>query len=184
MEKKIAVIFPGIGYHKDKPLLYYAGKILKGLGYEIVDVSYHDMPSDVRDDMQKRKKAVEIAYSQAKEQLSNIVFEGYDSVIFAGKSIGTIIAAMYAKEHGVQARQLWYTPLEATYSIGAEDAVAFIGDSDPWSDVEEVKRISYEQGIEIYSYENSNHSLETDDVLKNIGIIRDVMEKTTEFLAQ
>lgn len=182
-EKKIAVIFPGIGYHKDKPLLYYAGKILRGLGYEIVDVSYHDMPSDVRDDMQKRRKAVEIAYGQTEAMLSNVVFGEYDRVVFAGKSIGTIIAAMYAKEHGVQARQLWYTPLEATYDVGAEDAVAFIGEDDPWSDVELVKRTSYEKGIEIYSYDEANHSLETSNALRNIDIIKDVMEKTTEFLA-
>ena len=25
--KKIAIIFPGMGYHKDKPLLYYSGRI-------------------------------------------------------------------------------------------------------------------------------------------------------------
>ena len=33
--KKKAVIFPGVGYTKDKPLLYYAGKIAKELGYEL-----------------------------------------------------------------------------------------------------------------------------------------------------
>ena len=27
MENKLAVIFPGIGYHTDKPLLYYGKKI-------------------------------------------------------------------------------------------------------------------------------------------------------------
>lgn len=26
---KLAILFPGIGYHTDKPLLYYSKKILK-----------------------------------------------------------------------------------------------------------------------------------------------------------
>lgn len=29
MEKKIAVLFPGIGYHTDKPLLYYSKKLAR-----------------------------------------------------------------------------------------------------------------------------------------------------------
>ena len=29
MENKLAVIFPGIGYHTDKPLLYYGKKLVK-----------------------------------------------------------------------------------------------------------------------------------------------------------
>ena len=32
MQNKLAVIFPGIGYTKDKPLLYYAGKLAKAAG--------------------------------------------------------------------------------------------------------------------------------------------------------
>ena len=32
---KLAILFPGIGYHTDKPLLYYSKKILKNMDYEI-----------------------------------------------------------------------------------------------------------------------------------------------------
>ena len=30
--KKLLVLFPGIGYTCDKPLLHYAGKLFKGAG--------------------------------------------------------------------------------------------------------------------------------------------------------
>ena len=40
MEKKLAVIFPGVGYHSDKPLLYYSKKLAKNHGYEIKEVKY------------------------------------------------------------------------------------------------------------------------------------------------
>lgn len=33
MKKKIAVLFPGIGYTCDKPLLYYTGKLAVARGY-------------------------------------------------------------------------------------------------------------------------------------------------------
>ena len=32
--KKLAIFFPGIGYHCDKPLLYYARKLTQECGYE------------------------------------------------------------------------------------------------------------------------------------------------------
>ena len=40
---KIAVFFPGIGYHCDKPLLYYARKLVQECGCEkivLLDYSY------------------------------------------------------------------------------------------------------------------------------------------------
>ena len=42
--KKAAVLFPGIGYHTDKPLLYYSKKIAAELGYEIIEVPYGKFP--------------------------------------------------------------------------------------------------------------------------------------------
>ena len=39
MGKKICVVFPGIGYHTDKPLLYYSKKYMIAHGYDIVDVT-------------------------------------------------------------------------------------------------------------------------------------------------
>lgn len=42
--KKIAVIFPGVGYHVDKPLLYYSRKIAAQNGYEIREVRYGNFP--------------------------------------------------------------------------------------------------------------------------------------------
>ena len=43
MSKKLAVIFPGIGYHTDKPLLYYSKKLAKTKDYEVVEIKY-DLP--------------------------------------------------------------------------------------------------------------------------------------------
>ncbi len=39
--RKIAVIFPGVGYTKDRPLLYYAARIAANCEYELrfIDIS-------------------------------------------------------------------------------------------------------------------------------------------------
>ena len=44
MDKKIAVYFPGLGYHHDKPLLIYSRKLLESLGYERIKIEYRDLP--------------------------------------------------------------------------------------------------------------------------------------------
>ena len=45
---KLAVLFPGIGYHVDKPLLYYGRKLAVQRGYEVVGVPYGNFPDGVK----------------------------------------------------------------------------------------------------------------------------------------
>ena len=54
---KLAVIFPGIGYTADKPLLYYASRLARHYGYQILAVSYGTLPENVKGDHAKMKQA-------------------------------------------------------------------------------------------------------------------------------
>ena len=54
---KLAVIFPGIGYTADKPLLYYTTRLAKKHGYQIQTVSYGALPENIQDDSAKMKQA-------------------------------------------------------------------------------------------------------------------------------
>ena len=78
MSKKLAVIFPGIGYHKDKPLLYYSTKLVQGAGYDVIHVEYHDMPQKIKGNAAMMQKAAELAYAQTEEQLKDVAFSDYD----------------------------------------------------------------------------------------------------------
>ena len=53
MKKKIAVLFPGIGYTCDKPLLYYTGKLAVARGYKLVKVEYGNFPSGIKENKEK-----------------------------------------------------------------------------------------------------------------------------------
>lgn len=180
---KIAVFFPGIGYHCDKPLLYYSRKLAQEYGYEkIVSLSYSYDRKNIRGNEQKMQEAFDSLYEQAGNDLAAIDFTQYSEILFVSKSIGTVIASAYAENHNVKCRQVLYTPLEQTFCFRHDDAIAFIGTSDPWSDVSEVKSLSESQRIPIHVYENGNHSLETTNTLKNLEILQDVMEHTSGFL--
>ena len=150
--KKIAIIFPGMGYHKDKPLLYYSGRIARAFGFELFDIEYHDMPQKIQGDKKLILEAGMRAYTCATEQLSEVDLPCYDEILLIGKSIGTVVAAKYNLDHRLGANQLWYTPVEATFDYADGNIEAFIGDNVP----------------------NSEYS---DDYT-----ILDVMEKTRQFI--
>lgn len=164
---KIAVFFPGIGYHCDKPLLYYARKLVQEYGYEKIVML---------------QEAFESLYAQAEKKLEEIAFDEYSEVLFISKSVGTIIASAYAKKYKIKCCQILYTPLEQTFMFEHDDAIAFIGTADPWSDVKKVIECSKNQAVPIYVYEDANHSLEKENILQNIDILKNVMEKTQKYL--
>jgi phosphoglycolate phosphatase len=189
MEKaKLQVIFPGIGYHYDKPLLYYARKVAKEAGYEeVINISYSAPLENIRGDREKMEKTFESMYQQAEENLKDVVFENYSDVIFISKSIGTVIAAAYARKHGLgNVRHILYTPLKDTVlaleGVKEIDAIAFIGSADPWSNVPEVIELAEKNNLPLHVYEGVNHSLEAEDTLANLDILKDVMAKSKKFM--
>ena len=56
-EMKICVLFPGIGYTTELPLMYYSGKMALEMGYDLVKLSYHDLPSGIKGNSEKKKEA-------------------------------------------------------------------------------------------------------------------------------
>ena len=55
---KIAVIFPGMGYHSDKPLLFFAKRLARKAGYEVAEVSY-EFPFKAREIMNDKVRMKE-----------------------------------------------------------------------------------------------------------------------------
>lgn len=180
---KIAVYFPGIGYHCDKPLLYYSRKLARGLGYENDrTISYTYQAGNIRGNAEKMKEAYEALFLQAEAALADIVWAEYSDVLFISKSIGTVIAASYGEKYGLKgAKHVLYTPLAQTYRFAPEHGVSFVGTADPWNDTEEIVRLSRENHIPLTVYDGCNHSLECADTLQNIDTLRDVMSRTLDF---
>ena len=181
---KLAIIFPGIGYTCDKPLLYYAEDLAIQSGYECMRVAYA-LPGEtrIRGNLEKMEEAFRILYARAEDCLSDVKWEEYEEILLISKSIGTVIAAAYAQKlTGMRIRHVLYTPLEHTFPFHPENAIGFIGTADSWCVPSEVLRLAKEQGIPMHVYDGANHSLEKGDVLADLSTIRDVMEKTAEFV--
>ena len=180
--KHLACLFPGIGYTCDKPLLYYSRKLLKELGWETIPVSYTGFPDKVRDDPEKKRRCVKIAMEQAEEALKDIDWKQYDDILFIGKSVGTVVGALYAKEHGVSCRRVLFTTVEATFEYAGPKSIVFHGTADPWAETDMIRENCKKQGIVLYETEGANHSLETGDTDKDIREMRNVMKLVRYFI--
>lgn len=55
-------------------------------------------------------------YEQTEEQLKNVDLSRYEDVLFVSKSIGTAVAAAYTNFYKVKCRNVFYTPLEYTFT--------------------------------------------------------------------
>ena len=131
--RKLMILFPGIGYHCDKPILYYGKKIAVMNGYtDCISLSYSYDGKNLRGNAAEMEKAFNSLYEQAEKQLDGVKFNQYDEILFVSKSIGTVIAVAYARKHSIKCRMIFYTPLAQTYSYDVEEGIAFIGMKDPW----------------------------------------------------
>lgn len=183
--KKLAVLFPGIGYTVHKPLLYYSARIAAGLGYEIRPLPYTGFPQKVKGDRKKMEESCKIARKQARQMLSDLKPEAFDSLLFIGKSIGTVVAAEFAAEYeSDRIALLLYTPLEETFRFPLGRALVFTGSGDPWvgKEASRIPELCQQKDIPCFVIPDANHSLETDDPQRDLLQLQKIMDETERFI--
>lgn len=188
---KLAVYFPGVGYHCDKPLLYYARKVAAACGFDQhITLSYTTQTRDLLGNPANMKAAFLELYEQAESALDKTaafsqqsgVASCCDEILFISKSVGTAIAARYTSEHNIPCWHILYTPLAETFAFHPRNGIAFTGTADPWVNTAVIRQQCQEHQIPFFLYENANHSLETGDVFRNLDIMKEVMQKTEKFI--
>ena len=176
MEKRIAVIFPGVGYHVDKPLLYYSRKLAGKNGYEIVCADYGTLPSGIKGDEKKMYAAYEQALANVTAGLSEVDFSSYDRVLFISKSIGTAVAASYDAGNQIGAGHVFYTPVAASFQAIGREGIVFHGTGDDWAETDVIAAECEKRGLPLYLTEQANHSMETGDVFRDLEILETIMK--------
>ncbi|MCR5303567.1 MAG: alpha/beta hydrolase, partial [Lachnospiraceae bacterium] len=85
--RKIAVIFPGMGYTKDRPLLYYSGKLAKNKGFELrhIDFSGFEWSKEKLKDHEFLLKAMDRCLHITEEALKDMGDMSSDEVVFISK---------------------------------------------------------------------------------------------------
>lgn len=182
--RRLAVVFPGIGYHTDKPLLYFSKRMAqREFDCEIREVPYTGFSVKIKGNEEKMQAAFESALAQTRDLLADVDFSAYKQIVFLSKSIGTAVGAAYARERGVAAHHVYYTPVAQTFAAAqAESGIVFHGTADPWCADEPVVRFCQEKNLPLTIVEQGNHSLECGDVLQDLAQLQRVMVITREYL--
>lgn len=182
--KKTAVIFPGVGYTKDRPLLYYSGKLAVKYGYELrfIDFSGLDWSKNKLKDRDFLLQTLDICMNITEKTLGNM--DNIDKeYVFISKSIGTVVATAFAGKRSVKAKQICFSPLEMIGEyVDYEGAVLFCGDADPYADYSDLERIAKDKRLEMHRIGGGNHSLETGDIPTDIDNLRSMMQRVSDVL--
>ena len=181
-KRKLAVLFPGIGYTCDKPLLYYSSKLAVKLDYAVMPVPYGHFPKGVKGDAGKMQESFLLAMEQAQDILKEVEWGSFQDIVFISKSIGTVVSSCYAKDKGLAVRSILLTPVEETFRYTQSPAIAFHGTADPWADTGKIVSSCKDAGIPLFLTENANHSLETGDLKTDLDTMAKTMERIRDFL--
>ena len=184
--KRIAVMFPGVGYTCGKPLLYYTAQAAKEAGYEIIRLDYgEDIHTFKGRNMEELESVIQKAFGRSLECLKKVNWEDYGEVLFVSKSIGTVVACRMEQALGIRAYQFLMTPIPHTLPwLGQVKGIFFAGTADPYIPEEMVRQAAKNHpemaaGI----YEGCNHSLEKPgDVLAGLDNLKDVVGKLKKYM--
>lgn len=190
MTKKIAILFPGVRYSCDKPLLYYSKKVLEKNGYRVVGLDYKGLEGealfqafqqgsisngapDNRLTKENILSFVSKATSVIKGQMTEIDLHTFDKVVFVEKSIGAVIGGIYAKQIGIEPYHLMLTPIDYAFQFTEKSqGSVFVGTNDSLCNYEGIKKVSSERDWNFYSYKDCNHSLETGDIETDVNLMK------------
>lgn len=180
---RLAVIFPGIGYGNDKPLLYYAARLARReCGMDVVSVEYSRMPRPIQNDPEKMREAVSQALEDAGRCLAGVDIGKYDGVVFISKSLGSVVAGIASQNLPIACENILFTPLiEAFDYIEDGSGIAFHGTEDPWTETEALEAKCEEKGIRLFVIPDADHSLETGDTVADIRILRKAIKKVRKY---
>ena len=190
---KLALVFPGLGYGPDRPLLYYAGKLARKAGYALVTLSYGELPRVERPapgkplDTGRLGECFRLALERSASRLDGVLgkeemAEEAPGILIISKSIGTAVGAAWAESRGIVPRQVLYTPVTRTFDFPLARSVAFHGTADPWIRTCDCVAGCRNAGVPLHLFEGADHSLECGDVGESIRYLARAMRLTAGFI--
>jgi predicted alpha/beta-hydrolase family hydrolase len=186
----LAILFPGIGYTCQMPLLYYQTKLFLSLGADVLWVEYGYNRADFKsmpDSEQKKWFNADVTAS-CKTGLEQ---RAYSKVTLGGKSLGTValghlLTSELALSH---AQAIWLTPLLKDEKLRGEirkarqRSLLVIGTKDAHYDAARLEELKTLPHVRTVVLEGADHSLEVEgDVSNSIRLIDQVIQEIKRFV--
>jgi hypothetical protein len=185
----LAVVYPGLNYTCDMPLLYYPANLLLERGADVLQVkadysgaAFQALPGTERFQWAYADAAAALGAGRAQRE--------YAQVVLIGKSIGTLALAQLISTGAAEgAAVIWLTPLlhqpvivEAALRHPGP-ALFAVGTGDRTYDTAALARIREATGAEAVFVEGGNHRLEIEgDLYRSLKAMEEVLRGIERFL--
>jgi len=185
--RMLAVLFPGLRYSCDMPLLYYPLKLLLGRGAEVLQVRADYTLPAYQSLLPSERAAWLTVDAEAVVQAARTQGE-YTRLVLIGKSIGTVALASLVP-HAREAITIWLTPLLRNPQVAAAaeqnrgGALFIAGTADDLYDAAALDRIRAATRVEALLIKGGDHSLEiAGDFFASLRALEQVMQTIGGFL--
>lgn len=186
----LGVIFPGLRYTSDMPLLYYTTKLLTERGGDVLQL-WADYTSADYQSLPRQQRAAWLqedgrALIQAGQKKRN-----YSETIVVGKSIGTLTMAemVFHEEMPENSISIWLTPLLQFQHVVAAarqlpgSALFIGGGQDPSYAQDGIAQIKELPNVKTITIEGANHSLEIPGELpRSLKAMQEILQGIADFL--
>jgi hypothetical protein len=188
--KMLAVLFPGMRYTCDKPLLYFTTELLLAKGYDVLQLwaNYRD---DTFEQLSQAEQTIRLVSDGQALFNAGQQFGKYEKTLLCGKSLGTLIMAFILNldQDFPNLQTIWLTPLlnlpPVSESILKNQSPVFIAGSlsDFTFNSGPYDQIGSNTNITSFIIEEADHSLEVPgDTLQSINILDTVIRKISDFV--
>ncbi|GHT56800.1 alpha/beta hydrolase [Spirochaetia bacterium] len=189
--ENLGVIFSGFGYTYRNPLLYYSRNILfdHNIDYLGVDCKYYNDKyfMNLTGDEQDKyfEEDIKIIINKLLE-----IERNYRKVILIGKSMGTTIIKKCLQNEQIRRKSsaIFITP--GTDWENIINVIKYINNNilvigsfrDKFYNIKNLSEIYDRKNIYTYELKEGDHSLETNDTIKDIEQLKKIMEEIKRFI--
>ncbi len=173
VSSKLVVLFPGQGYTLDAPVMWYAARAAFDAGCDVIGVEYGYQANRAELDIDDLHYLAE----EASETLNNVITEQYSSVVFIGKSLGTMVQTEILENVSFSVRShVFLTPVPSVIPAirDSKNALVVVGDSDSIFGESDIAQINNMSHVGLRVIPGANHGLETKDYSSSIDILKQV----------
>jgi hypothetical protein len=188
----VAVVFPGLAYNIDMPLLYYSIGCLLETGYSVIAVNtrYDTQEEFLSSSGEKRREWLQDDAEGVLDAINHL--EEHSLSVLVGKSLGTIQMAHLTKSYQVPrlCKAVWLTPLLRNEQVLDQmvehegKSLVVIGTDDQQYDDGSLAEISGNGRSTILTVLEGNHSLDVPsgvlDSMKELAVVIQSIRKFVE----
>ncbi len=176
----LVVVFPGMGYSCEMPLLYYCTETALQAGCDVLNLKYFFQCSNARHDNteEAHRQIFRDCHAAIKRCMAHA--EQYRKIIFASKSIGTVFAAETALLLDTAAvSHFFLTPVDKLIPhVGGMKCTVVVGDNDPHCSADNISAMRALPACTLHVLAGMDHSLENPlhygDSIKALAMVTDL----------